>query len=72
MADGAIIFANIQQSGWSQLSGAPPVVMNVVIDGRGTVRRRPAIVPYSEAPTGVIDSAGIQGLHATNDRITIF
>lgn len=66
MAEAPVVFANIQQSGWEALSGAPPVVMNVVIDGRGTVRRRPAIVTYDQVPSAVIDSNGVDGLHVTN------
>lgn len=61
-----IPFFNGQQSSWSELSGAAPAVHNVVVDGRGTLRRRPAIVAYGEAPTTAIDSDGVIGLHGTN------
>ncbi|NIS66247.1 MAG: hypothetical protein GTO05_14020, partial [Gemmatimonadales bacterium] len=61
-------FVNQQQSGWDELGGASPQAMNVVIDGRGTVRRRPGITDYSEAPNTVIDPRGIEGLHVTNGR----
>jgi hypothetical protein len=39
--------------------------MNVVVDGKGTVRRRPGIATYSKAPTTVIDANGIQGIRAS-------
>jgi hypothetical protein len=41
--------------------------MNVVIDSRGAIRRRPGISTYSGAPSTVIDGEGIHGLHATQD-----
>lgn len=60
-----IVFAPIQQSGWEQLGGAPGPAINVVIDGRGVVRRRPALQAVPGLPSGVIDSTGLSVVHAT-------
>lgn len=65
MADGALPFGNTQESGNQELAGAPPVAINVLVDGRGAVRRRPGLVAYDEAPTASIDPLGIKGLHVT-------
>jgi len=60
-----IVFANIQQSGWEQLAGAPGPAINVVIDGRGTVRRRPAIQAHPSFDSSVIDSDGLSLIRHT-------
>lgn len=60
-----IPFGPIQESGSEELAGASPVALNVVMDAKGCIRRRPGIVAYSEAPTTAVDSDGIIGLHAT-------
>jgi hypothetical protein len=39
----AIMFGAIQESGDEQLAGASPLAINVLTDGKGTVRRRPGI-----------------------------
>jgi hypothetical protein len=39
--------------------------MNVVIDGKGTVHRRPAIQALDEAPTTAVDANGIEGIHCS-------
>lgn len=65
MTAAPIPFIPAQQSGWEELAGAAPLVMNVAVDGRGAVRKRPGISTYRDAPTTVVDSAGIDGLFAT-------
>lgn len=60
-----IPFGNVQSSGWDSLGGSQPLAMNVFVDGSGTVRRRPGIQAYANGPSGVVDSGGIIGLHAT-------
>ena len=60
-----IPFANLQESGHEVLAGASPIAMNVVVDGKGSVRRRPGIQTYSGAPSTVIDANGISGLYST-------
>ena len=59
-----IFFGNDQKSGLERLGGASPAAINVVTDARGCVRRRPCIATYDEAPSTVVDSNGIYGLHA--------
>jgi len=65
-----IIFANVQESGHEALSGAMPSAMNVVVDGKGTVRRRPGITTYSELYSDTIDSNGIDAIHVANSGKT--
>lgn len=65
MPQETIEFGNRQESGWERLGGSSPVSMNVVVDGNGTVHRRPAIQAYSEAPSEAVDSNGIEGLFAS-------
>jgi hypothetical protein len=45
-----IPFVPDQQSGWSARAGGSPLAVNVVIDGRGAVRRRPGITSYQHFP----------------------
>jgi len=66
-----IPFANLQESGHEVLAGASPVAMNVVVDGKGSVLRRPGIAKYAGAPlfagdvAPIIDPNGLSGLYAT-------
>lgn len=60
-----IPFANLQESGYEELAGASPIAMNVVVDGKGAVRRRPGIRAYSGAPSLVVAANGIAGLYIT-------
>lgn len=57
MPQAPIPFVNDQKSGFDEIGGASPLAVNVVIDGLGTVRRRPGIASYvaigAGAPTGV-------------------
>ncbi len=62
-----IPFANLQESGYEELGGASPIAMNVIVDGKGCVQRRPGIRAYSGAPSTVIDSTGIAGVYVTVD-----
>lgn len=68
-----IPFGVRQESGLSELGGGAPAIMNVVVDGRGVVRRRPGIAAYSAAPSGVVDADGIQALYvpATGDLYAV-
>jgi hypothetical protein len=62
-----IPFTNQQASGVEPLAGAGVVSMNVVVDPSGSVTRRPGIRTYPAAPEAVVNSAGIEGLFATDD-----
>lgn len=66
MPSARLPFGMNQESGLSELAGAAPIAMNVIIDAKGAVRRRPGIAEYDQATSAVIDSAGIDGLHVTH------
>ena len=66
-----IAFVNQQASGWEELAGASPLAMNVMVDGRGCVRRRPGIRSYAGAPSTVVSATGITGIHGTRNRLLI-
>jgi len=56
-------FAPAQESAFDQLAGAAPMAMNVVVDGKGTVRRRPGLATTSFAPATTVDASGLRGIH---------
>lgn len=58
-----IPFVNNQASGWEELAGASPIAMNVLIDGKASIRRRPGLSNYPGATPAMIDPAGISGLY---------
>ncbi len=52
------------------ISGASPEAFNVVVDSRGTLRKRPGIGAYTGvAPATSIDAAGVLGLYLTEARV---
>jgi hypothetical protein len=59
-------FSNQQESGTEELAGASPIAMNVVIDGKGAVKRRPGIGAYRGAVQDIIDASGIAGVYVTD------
>ena len=63
-----IPFFPAQESGQDVLGGGSPLAMNVVIDAKGVVRRRPGIASYVKG--GAVASAPIVGLHTTSDKRT--
>jgi hypothetical protein len=63
MPQEAIPFVNNQSSSWESLGGASPAAHNILVDGRGTIRRRPGITTYDGAPNASVDAGGIIGLH---------
>ncbi len=62
-----ISFGPNQESSYDELGGASPSAINVIIDEKGTVYKRPGITTYDVAPSSVIDADGIIGLYTTND-----
>jgi hypothetical protein len=58
-----IYFGPDQRSGDQQLAGAPPLAINVVVDGAGAVRRRPGISSWSGFP-GQAEIAPVIGMGA--------
>lgn len=66
MTQERIPFIPSQETSWSELAGAGQVAMNVTIDGKGAVRRRPGIAPFFDAGNDVVvDPLGISGLYST-------
>jgi len=61
-----IPFGPNQASGWEPLAGGSPLALNVVVDGRGAVHRRPGIQNVATAPSTSIDGNGVSGLYVTS------
>lgn len=61
-----IVFGPFQEGSYEELGGSSPRAINVVIDPKGVVSKRPGIAAYDVAPSGVVDSNGITGLHSDN------
>lgn len=70
MAQADIVFGPFQEGSYEELGGASPRAINVVIDPKGVVSKRPGIADYDVAPTtrgsDSIDADGITGLYADN------
>ena len=67
MPQADISFGPFQEGSYDELGGSSPRAINVVIDPKGVVTKRPGIASYPVAPSGVVDSDGILGLYAAND-----
>lgn len=59
----------MQESGNQQLSGAPPLAVNVVIDGSGALRRRPGIATWAGFPSTVPEVREIEGITSFDDEV---
>lgn len=57
-------FGNAQASGDSILAGASPLAVNVLVDGKGAVRRRPGISAWSGFPAAPPDMFQVDGIVA--------
>lgn len=66
MPQADISFGPNQEGSYDELGGASPRAINVVIDPKGVVSKRPGIAAYDSAPSGVVDADGITGLYADN------
>jgi hypothetical protein len=62
MPTAPIIFGNVQESGDQELAGASPLAVNVLVDGKGAVRRRPGVSAWSGFPTTIPQSSSISGI----------
>lgn len=62
MATAQIGFKNDQQSGDAELAGASPFAVNVVVDAKGAVRRRPGISAWSGFPTTIPEASQVDGI----------
>jgi hypothetical protein len=67
MTSAVIPFANLQESGLDVLGGSSPSAMNVILDAKGVVRKRPGVGASSLATSAVFNAAGIDGVYATLD-----
>jgi hypothetical protein len=61
-----------EESGEQELAGGNALAVNVLVDGKGAVRRRPGITTTTDAPSTVINSAGIDGIYVTEFEGTLF
>lgn len=60
MAEAAIPFAPLQESGMEVLAGASPLALNVVSTGKGVLERRPGIAAFSPYQSGVISAGPVE------------
>lgn len=61
-----IVFGPLQEGSYEEMGGSSPRAINVVIDPKGVVSKRPGIATYDVAPSGVVDGDGITGLYSDN------
>lgn len=64
-----IFFGNDQRSGDHELAGASPLAINVLVDGQGTVRRRPGISAWDGFPATIPEASPVTGMHAFEDTL---
>ena len=64
-----ISFGNKQESSNEELAGAMPLAINVLVDDRGTVRRRPGIKSWDAAGTSVYPGWPIVGITEAGDTL---
>jgi hypothetical protein len=63
----AIPFADLQESGSSELGGASPQAINVIVDGKGVVSKRPGVGTSSLVTSSLVNAAGIDAIYMSND-----
>ena len=65
-----IQFAPLLETSSEEISGASPEAYNVLVDARGTIRKRPGIGAYTGvAPSSAVDANGVLGLYLTEERV---
>src|SRR3954462_15959803 len=62
-----IQFGPFQEGSYDELGGSSPRAINVFIDPKGVVSKRPGITTHGVAPSTVVDANGITGLYADNN-----
>ena len=62
-------FGNNLASGDSSLAGASPFAFNVLVDGKGAVRRRPGISAWAGFPSTVPEASQIDGISSFQDDV---
>lgn len=70
MPTASIPFAPTLETSSEEIAGASSEAYNLIIDARGTLRRRPGIGAYTGvAPATSIDAAGVLGLYLTQAKV---
>lgn len=69
MPTAPMFFGNNQESGDSSLVGASPLAVNVLIDGKGAVRRRPGLVAWDGFPSTIPVASQIDGITDFEDDV---
>ena len=64
-----IPFAPSLETSAEPISGACSEAFNVIVDPRGTIRKRPGLAAYSVAPSTAVDANGVLGLYLTEERV---
>jgi hypothetical protein len=70
MPTAVIPFAPSLETSSEPISGACSEAFNVIVDARGTIRKRPGLVAYTGvAPDTAVDASGVLGLYLTESRV---
>ncbi len=69
MSTAMLNFGNNQESGDSVLMGASPLAVNVLVDGKGAVRRRPGLSAWASFPASPPDQFQIDGITTFQDQV---
>jgi hypothetical protein len=65
-----IPFAPLLETSSEEISGGSPEAFNIIVDGRGAIRKRPGIAAYTGvAPSSAVDANGVLGLYLTEQRV---
>lgn len=70
MPTAPIPFGPTLETSSEPISGASSEAFNVILDSRGTLRKRPGLVAYTGvAPSTAVDASGVLGLYLTEARV---
>jgi hypothetical protein len=70
MPTAVIPFGPSLETSHEPISGACSEAYNIVVDARGTIRKRPGLVAYTGvAPSTAVDANGVLGLYLTEARV---
>ncbi len=69
MPTAPIPFGPTLETSSEPISGASSEAFNVILDARGTLRKRPGIAAYSVAPSTAVDANGVLGLYLTEEKV---
>lgn len=69
MPSAPLPFGPVLETSSEEISGGSPEAFNVLVDIRGTLRKRPGLRAYTGvAPSTAIDAGGVLGLYLTDKR----